>query len=285
MNEDEKWVELPTQEAPTETTPVETPQEKPEGSEAGPRAQKRIKQLVGKTKDLEAETQRLRQELEAARREAAEKIRGTESSANAVYKSSLQEKLKAAESKWQSAYDAADKDTLVAAQNDMIETRLELKALEVWERNNQQPPQQPQPQPQPRTPQIAPATKDWMDSNPWFGRGPKADKAATSLAVSISDDLVEEGFDPASQEFYQEVEKRLVAEMPRMASKIRGAEETVPVVVGQSRSPNRRIRLDEATVKASQKLGATLEDTAKYAEAIQNAGDGYVNIDIKRGRK
>jgi hypothetical protein len=38
-------------------------------------------------------------------------------------------------------------------------------------------------------------------------------------------------------------------------------------------------------VKASARLGASLEDTARYMEKIQDAGDGYVNIDIKRGRK
>jgi hypothetical protein len=126
-----------------------------------------------------------------------------------------------------------------------------------------------------------------MDSNPWFGRGANADRLATAAAVAISDDLVTEGYDPSSAEFYEEVEKRLVAEMPRMASKISKGEPEPrkPVVAGQSRTPSRRIRLDEGTVRASNRLGATLEDTARYMEKIQDAGDGYVNIDVKRGRK
>ena len=134
---------------------------------------------------------------------------------------------------------------------------------------------------------IKVAEKRFQDSNPWFGRGPNADRLATAAAVAISDDLVTEGYDPTSTEFYEEVEKRLVAEMPRMSSKISKGEPEPrkPVVAGQSRTPSRRIRLDEGTVKASQRLGATMEDTARYLEKIQDAGDGYVNIDIKRGRK
>lgn len=287
MDEEKQWVDVETQ-SPAPSTDTPTPPDD-DGSEAGPRAQKRIKRLLGERKTLAEENDKLRQEVEAAKKaaaEAAERAKGSETSANSVYRNSLQDRLKMAESKWQSAYDAADKDTLMAAQNDMIEARLELKALEAWERSN--PPQQPQQQPQQKPqqqPQLSPITKSWVDNNPWFGRGPSADKAATALAVSISDDLMGEGFDPSSSEFYEEVEKRLVAEMPRMASKLQKEEVKPTVVAGQSRTPGRRIRLDEGTVRASQRLGATLEDTAKYAEAIQNAGEGYVNIDIKRGRK
>ncbi len=284
--EEEKntWVEVEPQ-TPPETP--ETPETKAEddGSEAGPRAQKRIKRLLGERKSLAEENERLKQEVEAARTaaaEAAEKARGSETSANSVYKQSLQEKLKVAEAQWQAAYDAADKDTLLAAQNAMTEAKLKLMSLEAWETAPQPQPKPQPPQQQQRQPQLAPATKAWIDNNSWFGRGANADKAATAVAVAISDDLVSEGFDPASSEFYEEVEKRLLAEMPRMASKLRREEAPRTVVAGQSRNPGRRIRLDEGTVKASQRLGASLEDTARYAEAISAAGDGYVTIDVRK---
>ncbi len=285
----EQWVDVEYNSAETPKAPETTPEkQEDEVSQMGPRAQKRIKQLVGKTHTFEAEVAKLRQEAEAAKRaaaEAMEKAKGTQSSANEVFRNSLQEKLKTAESKWNSSFDAADKEGMMAAQSEMMDARLELKAMEAWRQADAQKPEA-KPQAKPPQQQIAPVTKQWMDSNPWFGRGENADKTATALAVSISDDLVQEGFDPMSQDFYEEVEKRLVAEMPRMASKLKGQETAPkPIVVGQSRSPARRIRLDEGTVKASQRLGASLEDTARYAEAIQQAGDGYVNIDIKRGRK
>lgn len=287
-NEDKEWVDVEVNSA--ETPKVETPQED-EVSQMGPRAQKRIKQLVSKAHTLEAEVSKWKQEAEAAKKmaaAAAEKVKGTESTANQVFRDSLQEKLKASKAKWDAAYDAADKEAMFAAQSEMMATQVDLKALEAWQRNAETTPAPQKPQPQTtKQQQIAPVTKQWMDNNPWFGRGENADRAATALAVAISDDLMQEGFDPASQDFYEEVEKRLLAEMPRMANKLSGREPEPrkPVVAGQSRNPSRRVRLDEGTVRASQRLGASLEDTARYAEAIQNAGDGYVTIDIKRGRK
>ena len=291
MENKEDWVEVDV--APTETpkadvTPVEIA---PEEEKVGHRAEKRIKQLLARVKDAEERASRAEIAAEAKAKEAAEaleKAKGTETSAHTVYRTSLQDKIKVAEKRFQDAYDAADRDAILAAQNDLIEARLEFKALDAWERSNKVDPV-PAPQaPAPQAPQqLAPATKEWMDSNPWFGRGANADRLATAAAVAISDDLVTEGYDPASAEFYEEVEKRLVAEMPRMASKISKGEPEPrkPVVAGQSRTPSRRIRLDEGTVRASNRLGATLEDTARYMEKIQDAGDGYVNIDVKRGRK
>lgn len=288
--ENKDWVEVEV--APTETpkadvTPVETA---PEEEKVGHRAEKRIKQLLARVKDAEDRASRAESEAAAKAREAAdalEKAKGTETSAHTVYRNSLQDKIKVAEKRFQDAYNAADSDAILAAHTDLIEARLDFKALDAWERSNKvEAPPAPRPQPQQQV-QLAPATKEWMDSNPWFGRGPNADRLATAAAVAISDDLVTEGFDPTSTEFYEEVEKRLVAEMPRMSSKISKGEPEPrkPVVAGQSRTPSRRIRLDEGTVKASQRLGATMEDTARYLEKIQDAGDGYVNIDIKRGRK
>lgn len=299
MNEEKKdWVEVEVNSAAPQTPPVETPAEKEsdkQDEDLGHRAQKRIRKLVATAKDLRAENQQIKAELDAARKAAVEavaKARDTESTAYDLYGKSAGDKIKLAEKRFQDAYDAADKEALLQAQHELIEAKLEVKALEAWQRAQKTPEvpaAQPAPARQEEGPQLAPITKTWMDDNPWFGRGPEADKTATAAAVAISDELIEEGHDPSTQEFYQEVEKRLVVEIPRMAAKLqRGGgepEPRKPVVAGQSRTPGRRVRLDEGTVRASNRLGASLEDTARYLEKIQDAGDGYVTIDIKRGRK
>lgn len=289
MSENKEWVEVevnPSAEAPkADVTPVVTPEEKevkePE-EHYGQRARKRIQQLVGNVKDRDAELQQLREELKKER----EKAQGAESSAYSVYRKAQEERMKTAEGKHQAAYDAADPVALRDATLEMIRATVELRALEAWERDKGQP-SKPAEAPAPaEQAKLAPATKAWMDKNPWFGRGSEADRIATGTAVAISDSLVEEGYDPASEEFYQEVERRLVSELPRMATRLGREQETrKPVVAGQSRTPSRRIRLDEGTVKASARLGASLEDTARYMEKIQDAGEGYVNIDVKRGRR
>lgn len=300
MNEDKEWVEVevtPTPEVPkADVTPVEEPKEKTAETvnDLGPRAQKRIRKLLATNKEMAAKQHLLEEELKQTRllaEEARLKAKETESSAYDIYGKSALDKVKLAEKRFQDAYDAADKEALLRANHDLIEATLEVKTLEAWQRSQkvaepQGAPQAPQRQ---QTPQIPEITREWMDSNSWFGRGADADRLATAAAVAISDELIEEGFDPNSKEFYGEVEKRLVVEMPRMASKLgrveKEKEPPAPVVAGQSRTPGKRIRLDEGTVKASQRLGASLEDTARYMEKIQEAGEGYVNIDIRRGRK
>ena len=291
--DEKEWVEVevnPSTETPkADVTPVEEPKEN-DDSELGHRAQKRIRKLLAEKKEAEERATRAEALAKSKEQEATaalERAKGTESSAHGVYRSSLQDRLKVAEQRFKDAYDAADRDALFAANRELVNAELDLKALDAWDRKNKEEPAPvAQPAPAPAPAQLAPATKSWMDRNAWFGRGPDADRVATGTAVAISDELIEEGYDPSSEEFYQEVEKRLVNEIPRMASKFgKEPEPRRPVVAGQSRTPSRRIRLDEGTVKASARLGASLEDTARYMEKIQDAGEGYVNIDIKRGRK
>lgn len=290
MENKEDWVEVevaPTSEAPkADAAPVEpTPQEEkrePEESNFGRRAQKRIQQLVGNVKEKEEAIA----QLEAQLAESRKKAQGAESSAYGVYRKSQEERITSAEKRYQAAYDAADRDELLKAQHELIEAKVELRALDAWERNQKAEAEAPPPPPQQQPTNHA--ASEWMSRNTWFGQGEGKDKVATMAAAAISEDLIREGFEANSPEYFEEIEARLVKEIPRMATKLGGVREPEPrkpVVAGQSRTPGRRIRLDEGTVKASQRLGATLEDTARYMEKIQDAGDGYVNIDIKRGRR
>ena len=290
MDDNKEWVEVevaPSAETPkADETPVAVPEESKETKEPdeqyGHRARKRIQQLVGSVKDRDAELQQLREEL----RQEREKSKGAESSAYAVYRKAQEERMKAAEAKHDAAYESADGAGLKSAVLEMIAASVELRALDAWERNEKERAAAPAPAPAQPAPNNAAA--EWMARNQWFGQGENKDRVATMAAAAISEELVKEGFDAASPEFYEEMESRLVKELPRLATKVGGSREQEtrkPVVAGQSRTPSRRIRLDEGTVRASNRLGASLEDTARYMEKIQDAGDGYVNIDIKRGRK
>lgn len=288
MEEQENWVEVDVNaETKAPETPAPVPEEAPKPKEEyGSRAEKRIRQLVSKAKELEERAQRaeaLAAQREVEVRRTAEQARGTEDSALSVYAQSLDTKLKTAEKRFQDAYEAADKEALLQAQHELIEAKLELKALDTWKKSQDSRPQsQPQPQNQPRPQpqlQVSPATQDWMNKNPWFGKGEGKDPVATMAAVGISEQLIAEGYDPSSAEFYEEVDRRIVDNIPRL----RAQEPRNPVVAG-SRTPLKRIRLDEGTVTTSKRLGVALEDAARYAEKISAAGDGYVTIDVKRRR-
>lgn len=287
--ENQSWVEVDVKDTKPPEVPDPPKEESPEpkpAPEYGSRAEKRIRQLVARAKELEDRATRaeaLAAQREAESRQVAEQAKGTENSALSVYAQSLDTKLKTAEKRFQDAYEAADKEALLQAQHELLDAKLELKALDSWSKaqNNKAPAPVQAPTPAQAPPQlnVAPATQEWMAKNPWFGRGEGKDPVATMAAVGVSEQLIAEGYDPASPEFYEEVDRRIVENIPRL----RAQEPRNPVVAG-SRTPTRRIRLDEATVATSKKLGVALEDAARYAEKIQAAGNDYVTIDVKRRR-
>lgn len=287
--ENQSWVEVDVKDTKPPEVPDPPKEESPEpkpAPEYGSRAEKRIRQLVARAKELEDRATRaeaLAAQREAESRRVAEQAKGTENSALSVYAQSLDTKLKTAEKRFQDAYEAADKEALLQAQNELLDAKLELKALDSWSKaqNSKAPAPVQAPTPAQAPPQlnVAPATQEWMAKNPWFGRGEGKDPVATMAAVGVSEQLIAEGYDPASPEFYEEVDRRIVENIPRL----RAQEPRNPVVAG-SRTPTRRIRLDEATVATSKKLGVALEDAARYAEKIQAAGNDYVTIDVKRRR-
>lgn len=287
--ENQSWVEVDVKDTKPPEVPDPPKEESPEpkpAPEYGSRAEKRIRQLVARAKELEDRATRaeaLAAQREAESRRVAEQAKGTENSALSVYAQSLDTKLKTAEKRFQDAYEAADKEALLQAQHELLDAKLELKALDSWSKaqNSKAPAPVQAPTPARAPPQlnVAPATQEWMAKNPWFGRGEGKDPVATMAAVGVSEQLIAEGYDPASPEFYEEVDRRIVENIPRL----RAQEPRNPVVAG-SRTPTRRIRLDEATVATSKKLGVALEDAARYAEKIQAAGNDYVTIDVKRRR-
>ena len=60
-------------------------------------------------------------------------------------------------------------------------------------------------------PEADPMAEEWASKNSWFG----TDRAMTFTAFEIHKDLVEkEGFDPKSQEYYAEIDKRIKVDFP-----------------------------------------------------------------------
>jgi len=66
------------------------------------------------------------------------------------------------------------------------------------------------PRPEPRV-SVDPKAEAWASQNKWFG----ADKAMTYTAFDLHKQLVDdEGYDPKSDEYYEEIDKRLRLEFP-----------------------------------------------------------------------
>ena len=110
-----------------------------------------------------------------------------------------------------------------------------------------------------------PKAEGWAGKNRWFGQ----DRAMTFTAFEIHKDLVEkEGYDPKSDEYYEEVDKRIRVDFPHKFGKSDNIQTTRPVqsVASANRSvkPGRQtVKLTPSQVAIAKKLGVPLEDYAK----------------------
>ena len=118
-----------------------------------------------------------------------------------------------------------------------------------------------------------PRAEAWASKNSWFG----SDRAMTYTAFEIHKDLTEkEGYDPNSDEYYAEVDKRIRVDFPHKFVNTEQKQPTTPVqtVASANRSvkPGRKqVRLTSSQVAIAKKLGVPLEE---YAKQLKNKKEG-----------
>ena len=130
----------------------------------------------------------------------------------------------------------------------------------------------PQQTPQ-ELPDPDPKAEEWASKNTWFGK----DRAMTFTAFEIHKDLVNEGFDPKSDDYYNEVDKRIRVDFSHKFDKGGVVEHTskpVQSVASAQRSvkPGRKtVRLTSSQVAIAKKLGVPLEEYAKQIKLTEGA--------------
>ena len=121
-----------------------------------------------------------------------------------------------------------------------------------------------------------PKAEDWASKNAWFGQ----DTAMTYTAFDLHKKLTEdEGFDPSSDEYYSEIDKRIRLEFPHKFANNsdKGENTTKPVqtVASAKRSTNtgrkNSVRLTSSQVAIAKKLGVPLEEYAKQLKITKEA--------------
>ena len=118
-----------------------------------------------------------------------------------------------------------------------------------------------------------PKAEAWASKNSWFG----TDRAMTYTAFEIHKDLVNnEGYDPNSDEYYAEVDKRIKVDFPHKFGNTETKQPTSPVqtVASATRSvkPGRKtVRLTSSQVAIAKKLGVPLEEYAKQLKNTEGA--------------
>ena len=115
-------------------------------------------------------------------------------------------------------------------------------------------------------PEPSRKAQKWAEKNNWFG----ADKIMTNAAYTIHEDLVSQGFDTESDEYYTEIDKLMKESFPHKFTDIQEQpqKKIVQTVApaGRTNSGRRTVRLTKAQVSMAKKLGVPLEEYAKYVK-------------------
>ena len=121
------------------------------------------------------------------------------------------------------------------------------------------------------TPRPDPKAQSWAERNDWFGN----DKAMTATAYAIHADLVEvEGFDPTSDDYYQELDSRIRNEFPHKFKASQGNTRPQTAVASARttvKSSSNKMKLTESQIRVAKSLGVSLEEYARHAR-IQQQG-------------
>ena len=310
--EPEKDYEVEEEE--TEQPKVETKKEEPTEDSKDPEeldgintagAEKRIRQLIKQRKEreeqLEAQQQQIAQ-LQAQLQNSTQKVQDTEKASLVSYENQLKDKLKLAEESYKNAYDSGDKDKLLEAQKAIADTTTELRMVDAkrfyiedqakkgqpqqqqtnGEAQTVEQPQSQQPQTQaPQQPKLHKLAREWIsDNSEWYNK----DRISTQAAHIINEDLLQEGFDPETEEFYTEISKRLKKEMPhKFGQQEEPTNKPAQVVAGKSRtsaSSKGKIRLSQEDVRLAKKMGVPLDVYAKEKAKVEKAGDDYTTVNV-----
>ena len=228
-----------------------------------------------------------KQQAEENRRLQALVQRG-ESALMQQVKAKAEAQLASAKESHKKAYETGDTDQITDATQEMLKAQQELKVADdhfvrqrvqeqqaPQQQNFQQQQQQPIPQQQPQT--IDPKAVAWLKVNSWFGSDDQ--KEMTALAYGIHETLVtKEGVSPQSDQYYQEVDKRMRVRFPdyfgvensnedsNLVAETVTPRNTQSVVAPSTRnngSKPRKVQLTSTQVSLAKRLGISPERYAK----------------------
>jgi len=267
-----------------ESQPEEKAEEKDELKEYSEGVQKRIAKLTRKMREAERQKEEAIAYAEAANRSKGE-MEGRLSKLDKSYVSEFESRVKtnmaAAKLALKNAIESQNVDAQIAAQEQIANLTMDgakLNAMKVAEQSKPEVSNNvnitPQRQNQSRAVATDPKAEDWAAKNSWFGN----DSAMTYTAFDLHKTLVEEeGYDPKSDEYYVEIDKRIRVEFPHKFGKMEtnSTERVKPTQnvasAKRSASTGRRktVSLTPSQVAIAKRLGVPLEDYAKQLKITE----------------
>jgi len=274
-------LELPGEEenvAVEEATP-EQESKKDELDQISDSVQKRIDKLTYKMREAERqrdEAVNYAQSMTQNNTTLKEKLKNSDSSLFKEYDNRVQSDIEKSKILLKEAQDAGDANAIADATEKLSRASAEAENLrrlaaqqQIREQKRAQevPVESYQPSLQPEQPQVDPKAEAWAKKNEWFGD----DQAMTFAAFGVHKELVEQGVDPTSDEYYQMVDNKMRDNFPHKFSQ----EQSAPVqqVAASSRGASgkknaRKVKLTPSQVAIAKKLNVPLEEYAKHIEGV-----------------
>ena len=270
--------EVETQEVDTES---EEPEQKADNDDDelasySESVQRRIRTLTGKYREEERQRQAALEYAEGVKKQNEElqaRLNKLDESYVGEFGTRLESQVIAAKEAYKKAYDEGDADAMFEAQQNISRLAMEQAKYDQIKERGQQQVQQPVGAPQAAPQQQAPAKPDpkaeaWASKNEWFG----ADQTMTYAAFGIHRQLIEdEGFDPTSDEYYTELDRRVRTEFPHKfkeavrdaGPRVASAESTASK---SSKKGRRTVKLTPSQIAIAKRLNVPLEEYAKYVK-------------------
>jgi hypothetical protein len=247
--------------------------------------QSRIAKLTRKMREAErkeAAALEYAAAVESKRKQDQERFNKVDSDYNAKFEETVKSGMEMAQKQLATAIEAGDATAQVEANKKIAE--LAFENAKIKQRKEEKPVEQEKPvklsdggqlpnQTPQQMPQADPMAEDWAARNRWFG----TDRAMTFTAFEIHKDLVDkEGYDPKSQEYYQEIDKRIRVDFGHKFdnNETKQTNRAVQSVASANRSskPGRKqVRLTSSQVAIAKKLGVPLEEYAKQLKLTEGA--------------
>ena len=267
-------------------TKLEKKEDSDELKEYSDGVQKRIAKLTRKMREAERQREEAVQYAQSIKNKNDE-MEGRLSKMDSSYVSEFETRVKtglaAAKLALKNAIESQDVEAQIAAQQQLASLTMDearVNSIKVANENrpkeserqvNINPQQQRMPQQQ-----SDPKAEDWASKNSWFGN----DSAMTYTAFDIHKKLVEtEGFDPQSNEYYAEVDKRIRLEFPHKFDKVdntsteraKPAQNVASAKRSASTGRKKTVRLTPSQVAIAKRLGVPLEAYAKQLKITEGA--------------
>jgi hypothetical protein len=275
---DEDQAEVPVEQAEAEQEAPQAEAQEDELEQYSESVQRRISKLTNRFREEERQRQAAIEYAEAVKQQNEElrnRLDKLDQSYVGEFGNRVESDAVAAKEAYKKAYDEGDADGMFEAQQRISQIALEQARYQEAKRRNEERQQQPaQQQPAQQQPVQQPAQPDpkaeaWAGKNEWFGN----DQTMTYAAFGIHRQLIEqEGFDPTSDEYYSELDKRVRTEFPHKFAEAK--RDTGPRVASagstaskSSSSKGRRtVKLTPSQIAIAKRLNVPLEEYAKYVK-------------------